>query len=273
MLRRILSFLFIFAVSAQSWHNLTVVGLRPYNISGLDDKDTADSQGDVYFWMVDKVLMPYTCEQDPTFMLCKSEAVVHENNVYEVSVLSVDYSSIGRYALCNADSKDPTGGTWECYPSEPQFGIGNVSQMFGHCRHSWFSHHSCSTDWVKWRAEMANKLPEMWFSSQKAGHCDVGSSCYWNLETKAVKNATCVNSKVEAAVESKGASCFNSCGAVRNVTSDCYIKCFFNTILGGSNSSGSSMTVAEIMDPFNQALSLEDVSKGGCPSLPPHPGK
>ena len=30
--------------------NYTVFGLRPYEIPGLDNKDTADALGDVYFW-------------------------------------------------------------------------------------------------------------------------------------------------------------------------------------------------------------------------------
>ena len=63
--------------------NLTVFGLRPYELPDLNDKDTADALGDLYFWLTDKILLPYTCREDPSFMLCNSSAVVAADQVYE----------------------------------------------------------------------------------------------------------------------------------------------------------------------------------------------
>lgn len=47
--------------------NLTVYGLRPYEIPGLSNKDTADAEGDVYFWMVSSFISPRASRRASTF--------------------------------------------------------------------------------------------------------------------------------------------------------------------------------------------------------------
>ena len=41
--------------------NLTVIALRPYNISTLNDKDSADAAGDIFFYVGDTLPQKYAC--------------------------------------------------------------------------------------------------------------------------------------------------------------------------------------------------------------------
>lgn len=266
----------------QNPKNITVFGLRPYNLPDLNDKDTADAAGDVYFWLTDKILMPYTCREDPRFPLCKSSQIVKHDQVYEQSVLEVDSGSIGKYALCNPSTLDPTGHTWHCEPTEPNFGAGNVSQMYGDCKVKWHwrTYDQCTDErtgrpiqFMRWRVAAANILPGMWYSTQKIGNCDEPSSlkCMWrSAKTVKIANATCVNDRVVALVEQTGKQCFNACGP-KKVTSDCYITCFMQTVLGNTTAgTPPKVAASRIMQIFNAAFTSDDPSKGGCPSLPPY---
>ena len=187
--------------------NRTVFGLRPYEIPGLNDKDTADAAGDLYFYLTDKVMMPFMCREDPSFPLCNSSKIIAGNNVYQQTLVEVDSDQIGEYALCNPATDDPSGHTWHCRPSSPQFGVGNISQMYGNCTVVWHNHtyNLCKTQAWSWRVQAANYLPGLWFSTQAVGNCDNDNrkQCYWRVaEQQLIKNAT-VCSRVLLLVSSK----------------------------------------------------------------------
>ena len=83
-----------------------------------------------------------------------------------------------------------------------------------------------------------------------------------------------------ACVESVGSTCFRDCGAKtgnarRNVSSPCWIKCFYDAVLGPSgskpgydNSTAAGMTTAEIQAAWAAPFQSEDASRGGCPAMP-----
>ena len=272
----------------RSPQNLTVFGLRPYELPDLNDKDTADALGDVYFWMVDKVLMPYTCREDPSFMLCNSSKIIGANQVYEQSVLEIDGSRVGQYALCNPSTSDPTGHTWRCEPEEPQFGAGNVNGMYGNCSHEYYgrTYDTCRdragkpVQYMLWRTGLANHLQGWWYSTQHSGNCDDASTaasgtCYWRIaHTVKVANATCVNSRISELVQSTGKTCFAGCGASADPQSDCYITCFMETVLGKATATEGvyegGISKEQIVNIFNKAFESEDEHDGGCPALPPY---
>ena len=224
----------------------------------------------------DKILTPLTCREDPRWPLCESSQEIADNQVYEQTVLEID-TQTGKYALCNPLTSDPTGKTWDCQPNEAEFGAGGIIDVGVGCRGT----SSCDKyQFLKWRLAAAQTLGGNWYSSQPYGDCDnaltANSSCYWRVvETLKIKNASCVNDKVTSLIEEAGEPCFHGCasaagGGKKNVTSDCYITCFFNTFLGNGTTAGPGVAVAQIMNTYNTAFASEEVDKGGCPLLPPY---
>ncbi len=67
-------------------NNVTVLGLRPYNITGLADKDTANVYGDILFYLSAKLMLPQQCRTDPSYFECNSSTgtgrLLLQNEVY-----------------------------------------------------------------------------------------------------------------------------------------------------------------------------------------------
>ena len=45
-------------------------------------------------------------------------------------------------------------------------------------------------------------------------------------------NASCVDGHVDTFLETSGRACFERCGAPLNRSSECYMECYFNTLVG-----------------------------------------
>lgn len=95
-------------------------------------------------------------------------------------------------------------------------------------------------------------------------------------------NATCANDHLHEAIERRAqanakaagvASCFDRCVPKTNRTSDCYILCTVQTVIGRDpfNVDGpevaSPMSSSELAAPLTHALLSDDPIKGGCPAL------
>lgn len=106
----------------------------------------------------------------------------------------------------------------------------------------------------------------LWLSHPTQGRCTGtqrvgdGSGCTWRVieRTRAVK-ASCMYQRLDAGVESTQPACFAACGP-RNVTSDCYLKCFSEAVY--------AMTQDQLVAPWLNAFGSSDPSKGGCPDTP-----
>ena len=86
-----------------------------------------------------------------------------------------------------------------------------------------------------------------------------------------VVNYTCVNARVGAAVIARNPLCFRACTAdggepFPHDPSDCWTRCFYNTLLGNSSLGDPGMQAADVAGPFADAFKPE--AKGGCPELP-----
>ena len=74
-------------------------------------------------------------------------------------------------------------------------------------------------------------------------------------------------------VASKAAPCLANCSPIdrANTTSDCFVTCIFQRMLGKSTSfpnlTHAAMTPAELVAPWIQGFETEDVTKGGCPAI------
>jgi hypothetical protein len=233
--------------------------------------------GDIYFWLTDKILTPYTCREDPHWPLCNSSKEIGDNQVYVKNVIEINNDAIGKYSLCNPLTSDPTGHTWHCDPTIPQFGAESVAEAYGNCT---IIYHGKPYDvchgqqFMKWRVAAAQIIGGNWYSTQSIGNCDAveaPSSCYWRLaETTKIVNATCVNGKITKLVEDHGKSCFDACGPKKDEESDCYITCFMDTALGNSTKHITGIGGKVMIDTMNKAFETTDASKGGCPALPPY---
>jgi hypothetical protein len=89
----------------------------------------------------------------------------------------------------------------------------------------------------------------------------------------AVKRAGCVNGAMVHEIHSRNASCFAGCaGGVHNTTSNCYIRCLFDGLLGSEVSGAPPLggnlnaTGKRLLSAFER--SFADEAEGGCPELP-----
>eukprot|EP01043_Picozoa_sp_COSAG02_P065937 COSAG02_NODE_10105_length_2022_cov_1.823193_1_plen_344_part_10 len=107
----------------------------------------------------------------------------------------------------------------------------------------------------RWRADLDTAISGHWFSTQAlseavpshskqrsraGGSNTISGVATWRIASvDAVKKASCVNDAMTYQIHSRNASCFAGCpGGVTNSTSDCYIRCLFDGLLG-SQSTGS----------------------------------
>ena len=120
-------------------------------------------------------------------------------------------------------------------------------------------------------------LEGSWISTPAAGECATGlrpgdgrSNCTWRaVATETVVNYTCANSRVGAAVIGANPACFAPCPDgrspfPRNAT-DCWLRCYFNTLLGNATYGLPGMNKSDVVAPFERAFAPEE--QGGCPDL------
>lgn len=305
------------AISLSSWesHSLDqhpnntlqvrVVALRPYNqTDDISDKDTADVAGDVFFYLADRVILPYICARDKHSFLCNGGQVklVNPTDVYTTQVLEVDGTFGGcpsgdvqcsAYADCNPYVLKNGSLGWWCgcqdFLGAVDTGPCNVTGLLdvetrycgrvrdGKCTITADYGHSI---WNHWKSYISLQTKGLWYSTPKEGNCAAHGACAWRLvSTLKTINASCANDRLHEAIEGKAASmshpsCFQRCSQPLNRTSDCYILCLVQTVIGRDpfnlTSVQTPMTSDELASPLDKAITFEDPSRGGCPALPPY---
>eukprot|EP00040_Diaphanoeca_grandis_P009532 m.49153 g.49153 ORF g.49153 m.49153 type:complete len:1286 (-) comp20958_c0_seq1:61-3918(-) len=278
--------------------NLSVIGLRPHNLSSsLVNKNTADVAGDLFFWITDRLVAPFACRvSHGKWWGCKEQSTLDHDSVYTQTVLEVNgdwpnQTDLGScfenstdfshqcFAPCNPS--DQSGSVFHCkcnsFPSstssEPPCDVVGrtfLKQRYAQCADG------CHYVNDHWKSDMAIHLGGLWYSTPAQSHCDDSetASCNWRqLEQKKTINATCANDHVMGLVQQRGADCFDKCSSQdrKNITSDCSVLCFFETVLGNSNSfpnmTGTGVPAADLVTTFNRAFEYDDPSEGGCAPL------
>lgn len=138
----------------------------------------------------------------------------------------------------------------------------------------------CDGVWDHWKSQVS-LLGGEWYSTTTQSDCSRKNSstdkCAWRtLENKKTVNATCANGNVHKAVEARGEKCFGQCAQPTNSTSDCWILCFVETVLGRdplnmNKTLAAPMTADELTVPWLKSFTSESPADGGCPALPPAP--
>ena len=75
---------------------------------------------------------------------------------------------------------------------------------------------------------------------------------------------------------SRGAACFEACPQPANRSSECWVDCFFETLLGPGaattlkppGAQTGAMDVGHLADAWLSGLRHDDPAKGGCPPCP-----
>ena len=271
--------------------------------------DAADVAGDLFFQLFEQLSIPLACN-DPTVPASKKPFECHnlESNdptdVINKITLQVD-SNYSAYAMCNIgnkEGKDPLGrpcpvGGYCCYcegnssahhwppptvPCEATIGFSDLYSHFGQ-----MSKYPCFKDYDCWTHHAAAKLdqahPGYWYSPLSFGDCSLhpapSPNCTWQVtKVDKIVNATCHANSFLGAVQKAAPKCFeDKCGAgpthKPNASDPCWIRCFYEGVLGPDASKPFGWKIAGI--PIDDLLSYwsapfesEDPSKGGCPGLP-----
>jgi len=236
--------------------------------STLNDKDTGDAYGDIFFYLGDRLQEPMACRHDPSWEMCRTKSTLDRDSVYTMTVLEVDSTFGGcpsgartcsKYGACNPI--DPSGSEpWQCIPTTPKIGKANVTDRYPRAHGK--------TQFDLWKFQASRLMGGFWYSTQRDGNCDedAASDCQWRvLRTAKTVNATCANSKLHAPVIAANETCFNGCGDDQyDITSDCWISCFYTTLFGGE------IVAHQLADPWLKAFSSDDPADGGCPNVPPY---
>ena len=75
-------------------------------------------------------------------------------------------------------------------------------------------------------------------------------------------------------IKADKAGCFAQCGGQLNTTDLCWLRCFFETVLGPDakvpGGAVTGMPLSDLLDAWDRPFASEDPAAGGCPPLP-HP--
>eukprot|EP00658_Telonema_sp_P-2_P018667 TRINITY_DN17318_c0_g1_i4.p1 TRINITY_DN17318_c0_g1~~TRINITY_DN17318_c0_g1_i4.p1 ORF type:complete len:382 (-),score=67.16 TRINITY_DN17318_c0_g1_i4:76-1221(-) len=185
---------------------------------------------------------------------------------------------------CKADFERTCGSVktdedkcWNCWKSNYNTSLktncaGPDAQVL--CPNPWdfCKDGSPKVPWSCWETNIVRKTGGWWYSTQEEGHCDGTNkpSCSWRTFGSRTINETCLRDTVASTVESHDKDgCFNGCG-VRNMSSSCWIGCFFDTLLGPEASTSYSkplggMAVEDVQRSWTDAF--QPPEQGGCPPI------
>eukprot|EP01060_Flectonema_neradi_P017693 TRINITY_DN2453_c0_g1_i2.p1 TRINITY_DN2453_c0_g1~~TRINITY_DN2453_c0_g1_i2.p1 ORF type:complete len:279 (+),score=32.63 TRINITY_DN2453_c0_g1_i2:47-838(+) len=210
-----------------------VYGLRPYQITGIDEKDTADVLGEVFFLFGDRIAQSQKCAANPSGFFCKCE-VTCEDNVYTSYNISTPFGLDHQYGACNpqGDLKHPD---YTCYKGDPFYpGSAQVNKRYNSTAEGCVPYQpnppydpSCN-----WKYKTSKHIGGTWYSTPAAGDCSTHpSNCSWKVEsTIKVVNESCVNGPLLSYVTKNADGCIQKCPQPTNSTSTCYLDCFFEQI-------------------------------------------
>lgn len=120
--------------------------------------------------------------------------------------------------------------------------------------------------WGCWANNIPRKTGGLWYSTLQEGE---GKT--WKVLSLRTVNETCLKSTIISSVEKHDTDgCFNSCSPTRNVTSACWIGCFFDTLLGPNAKKSTTlplggMSVVDVEKSWTDAFLPE--AQGGCPEI------
>lgn len=302
--------LFFFAAPASAGvegppsETIEIYHVNPYHFGAVPiNMNSGDVVGDLFFDLKQVLMNPLACMDKHSLFAedCNNQETVAPDLVVNKVRLRVS-GNYSKYAACNiglGNNTDPFGnrcpeGQYCCIckdghpglhqnktlPCNATAGRTTVQSAVG-----WWPNatlcNATAPEWICWQTKILDKLDGIdegfWYSTLDYGYCphhpDLPGNCTWDLESvDKIVNKSCHADSFAAAVEKYNASCFDGCGTARNVSSPCWVTCFYTTVLGpdagraGGKVAGvpTEKLVKAWLDPF----ASEDPTKGGCPGMP-----
>ena len=255
--------LFTLLVSAVSAEQLVVYGLRPYEITGLDNKDTASDLGDIFLQFGDRVAQRLLCAKNESAFFCKCE-VTCVDNVYTQYEIDAPGGVQYPYGLCNPVGTSLKHPDYKCVRDDG-FHMGSASIRTRYPNVSALCFEKRDPPYLPscwWKYNSSKHIGGEWYSHPAAGNCDTHpTNCSWSIaETKKIVNESCINDGMFGLVEKHGADCLDGCAKPYNTSSECYLTCFFDAML--------QIPAANLKSIWDAAFASEDPAKGGCPARP-----
>lgn len=263
--------------------------------------DVSDLAGDIFF-SLSGVILPLECAHPELDFQgeCLNDELVADDLVVSKLVLEVDsrFGEYGRCNVCGENGIDPFSGL-SCEPSTyfcscgdylgakecdgSAVGMENVGDVL---QPEW-----CDWDlYVKapWSCWALNVLKATnggrWYSMTEAGYCDDrpdGMPCSWRVvNVEKVVSKECSDAALINAVQSNDSDgCFDLCPRTPegsfNTSSNCYIGCFYKTVLGPrgmlpiqshrENLITDGMSFADLADAWSRPFESDDPLLDGCP--------
>jgi len=284
-----------------------VTRYTPADVLGLDDKDSADAAGDMYFGL-EELITPMHCRTNPNYFKCANGTgrFLYYDDVYIRYRVQFD-GVFGPYSACNPRGYDH----WTCdgmvsgpglYISAANGGTGPPDPDRCACPRSlkavgWVpkgvNHRPCKlgdkgcgfkppspAPWPAAGFELQSLVGGNWYSTRHEGRCNGtarpsdGSGCTWRIDDSikpVAKNVSCVHDRVLTAVLAKNKSAFALCvdgnQTLPEDPSDCWTKTVFSTILQSWNGQSGKKGMQAAELVGPFEKAMGPVSSGGCPDV------
>jgi len=186
-------------------------------------------------------------------------------------VVAWSFESVAAMA-CNACGQDPLCEGWATHDNKTAILFtGKVRPSLSSCIGG-RKHHDRWPSGGSWGG--AGEVGGYWYSTPMSAECGPGEAigtngCSWRVVSSVYKNASCIDSLVDRTVEVHGKACFETCGVPLNRTSDCYLLCYRNALLGDASFNITTMRDEQIVKPWTQGFIENDPHAGGCPPVQP----
>ena len=126
--------------------------------------------------------------------------------------------------------------------------------------------------------KMTPEEPGWWYSPQDLGYCGLhttpAANCTWRVvSVEKIVTKDCHNDRYFSGVEKTSPTCFRSCphgaGTGRNISDPCWIRCFYEAVLGPESGKPGGQVTGIPLDTLVGfwTSAFDDESKGGCPSI------
>ena len=135
-----------------------------------------------------------------------------------------------------------------------------------------------SGEWAgHWGGAVGMPIGGKWYSTPETGQCADGeplgrNGCTWRyIGNASYRDAECVDSHIDDAVEKHGMNCFIGCPRDSkipqsfNKTTICYNECYEATLEGDPEHNITAMDPEQVREPWRKAFLK--VEEGGCPEI------
>ena len=282
--------------------NITVYHVNEAKFGPIPiNMNTGDAVGDLFFDMLEVISHPLRCDgphgpPPPSHHgpdMCKNQEAAGPDLRVNKLTLEID-SNFSGYAACNVgvNNSEPFGGycktdTYCCscikhggphgfepVPCNKTLGYERVYETMGKFIQGCKANASvvdCYTDNVFKKLSATN--PGAWYSSLETGYCGTNAvgdnGCGWRVVSvdKVVKRA-CHTKVFGAAVGATAPACFENCGdQKKNVTSPCWVDCFYKAALGPDSGQPGGLVAGMSTAALEEAWVKPFLSEkeGGCP--------